>query len=521
MTTLVRLLGPPHAVRRGVPLPRPRGRKSWALLALVLTSSGPVPRSRAQEMLFPDAEDPQAALRWALTQVRRATGGALEIGGDPLCCTPAGDATVDVIDVIAGRRPTQWPAAEAVLPLLEGAEPDVAEFGTWLLGRRRSLRDAGVRIARAGSARAASPTRPSLVREMVELGGRMFDAGASRDGARILADAAHRARGTGDDDVLAQALARFGSGVVHAIASSHDGAAGALREAAGTASRGRHRETAAMALRELGFVASANGDLAGALRMLDTAQDAADGLPDQLSGVHYVRGFALTDAGRTDAALRELDRAAECGDRAGRPRRVASALAMRARARLQRGEEDLAAEDVAVARAMVHELGWTAMHPWVDSLAAEIAIRAGRLDEAETVLQDARALAEVLRDDCWLILTARGLASVRAKRGRPDEAVSALSDACTAMASSADPCCWIELSVRDALCSAAQEADPAAVPRHAAELAALADRTGLVEFATRAALHRARAGDRDAMAEARARAATQGNPALDALVARA
>jgi hypothetical protein len=194
---------------------------------------------------------------------------------------------------------------------------------------------------------------------------------------------------------------------------------------------------------------------------------------------------------------------------------------MRARLRLQRAEEDLAAEDVAQARALVRELGWTAMHPWVDSLAAEVAIRAGRLDEAEAVLQDARALAEVLRDDCWLMLTARGLAAVRARRGRPDQAVAALSDACAELAGTADPCCWIELSIRDQLCAAALEADPASVPRHAAELASLADRTGLVEFATRAALHRARAGDPQALTEARSRAAGQGNPALAALVSRA
>jgi tetratricopeptide (TPR) repeat protein len=407
-----------------------------------------------------------------------------------------------------------------VLPLLEGAEPDVAEFGTWLIGRRRSLREAGVRVSQRSGPR--SPTRPSAVRDMVELGGRVLDAGAARDGARILADAVQRARTLDDDGtVLAEALARFGSGVVHAIASSHTGAAAALREAAAISTRNGRPETAAMALRELGFVASACGDLPGALRALDAAQAAAEGLPDQLSGVHYIRGFALTDAGRPAAALIELDTAAGLAEAADRPRRFASAIAMRARARLQRDEDDLAAEDVSVARAIVGELGWTAMRPWVDSLAAEIAIRAGRLDEAETVLQDARSLAEVLRDDCWLMLTARGLAEVRARRGRPDEAVSALADACTEMAVTADPCCWIELSVRDALCVAALDADPAAVPRHAAELAALANRTGLVEFATRAALHRARLGDRDAVSEARSRAAGQGNPALDALVARA
>jgi DNA-binding SARP family transcriptional activator len=139
MATIVRLLGPPHVVRHGVALPRPRGRKPWALLALVLASSGRVPRCRAQDLLFSDAEDPQAALRWTLSQARRATGGAVEIGGDPLRCRLVGDTCVDVVDVLAGRAPTRWPATEAGLPLIEGAEPDAAEFGTWLLGRRQAL----------------------------------------------------------------------------------------------------------------------------------------------------------------------------------------------------------------------------------------------------------------------------------------------------------------------------------------------------------------------------------------------
>ncbi|MGH3589084.1 MAG: hypothetical protein ACRDQ0_22480, partial [Pseudonocardia sp.] len=113
MSTVVRLLGPPHAQRRGGVLPRPRGRKPWALLALVLASTGPVPRCRAQDLLFPDAEDPQAALRWALSQARRATGGAVQIGGDPLRHQLVGDTCVDVLDVLAGRAPDRWPAAEA------------------------------------------------------------------------------------------------------------------------------------------------------------------------------------------------------------------------------------------------------------------------------------------------------------------------------------------------------------------------------------------------------------------------
>lgn len=71
---VVRLLGPPRVETRGPRPPVPRGRTPWALLALLLTTTGPVPRGRVQELLFPDAEAPQAALRWTLSQVRRAVG---------------------------------------------------------------------------------------------------------------------------------------------------------------------------------------------------------------------------------------------------------------------------------------------------------------------------------------------------------------------------------------------------------------------------------------------------------------
>jgi hypothetical protein len=127
----------------------------------------------------------------------------------------------------------------------------------------------------------------------------------------------------------------------------------------------------------------------------------------------------------------------------------------------------------------------------------------------------------VLRDDCWLALTGRGLAAVRERHGRPDAALAALSAAAETFDASIDLCRWIDLSVRDALCAAACDADPSVVRKHAAQLSTLAERTGLVEFAVRAALHRARAGDREAATEARARSAQQDNPALAAQAARA
>ncbi len=519
MTVVVRLLGPPHVLRAGCPLPTPRGRKPWALLAVVLSSSGPVPRSRLQDLLFPDAADPQAALRWTLSQLRRALGEALWIGGDPVRWQLAGGTAVDVLDVLAGRTDPAWPLVEATLPLLEGAEPDVPEFGTWLVGRRRALQLAGRGVQRARAVGRCAPAGRSAVGDVVDLGRRMLDAGAAHDGVRVLAGAIRRARSLGDDAVLADALAHYGCGVVHAVSSTDPAARAALGEADRLAVRQGLPATAAFARRELGFVAPATGDLPTALRALDAAAGAAS-TPADRAGVHYVRGFALVDAGRSSAALHELDAAVRAAQDAGRPRLLANATAMRGRARLQRGEDDLAAAEITQARDLITGLGWSAARPWIDSLHAEVLLRAGRAVEAEQVLADALALAEVLDDACWTALVSRGLAAVQAGQGRHTEALALLSQATAAFAAGTDSCSWIELTMRDLLCVLAAPVDRAAVLREADTMTRLALATGLVEFATRAAVHRARVGrSDDARAEARGRAADQHNPALDALAA--
>jgi hypothetical protein len=96
-----------------------------------------------------------------------------------------------------------------------------------------------------------------------------------------------------------------------------------------------------------------------------------------------------------------------------------------------------------------------------------------------------------------------------------------LTAAVDAFAAGPDGCSWIELSMRDLLCDLAGGVDQAVALRQAETMTRSAVATGLVEFATRAAVHRARwagGGQReDALAEARGRAADQHNPALVAL----
>lgn len=513
--TVVRLLGPPRLDgAEGAGPPPGRGRKPWALLALLLCSTGPVPRGRVIDLLYPDAVDPQAALRWTLSQARRAVGDAVHLGGDPLRWELADGVRVDVLDVLAGRAPAGWPLAEATLPLLEGAEPDVPEFSAWLHGRRRDLATAGARLQRAHRGRTFSPAGRGAVRDLVRVGEHVMDAGAARDGTAVLAGAVRRARALGDDAVLAEALAHYGRGVVHAVASTDPTATAALREADRLATRHGLADVAALARRELGFVATATGDQPGALVHLGRAAAAAEGRPEQEAGVAYMRGFALVDTLASAGAVRELDRAVALAEAADRPRAAAAALAMRVRARLQRDEDEQAEVDVARARVLVAELGWTAMRPWVESLHGEVLLRAGRAAEAEAVFADARTLAEVLDDACWVALAERGLASARARRGDPAGAAAALRGTCATLVADADVCCWIELHVRDTLCTVTAAFDRPAAVAQSRVLADRADRVGLGEFAVRAARHRARLGDRDAVREQRARAGRYDNPAL-------
>jgi DNA-binding SARP family transcriptional activator len=104
MSVVLHLLGEPRIERDGDMLPPPRGRKAWALIAyLVLAERAPSRRSVA-DLLFSDADDPLAALRWTLSAIRRATGWSTdEIGGDPLAITLQDGHRIDLVEL------ADWP----------------------------------------------------------------------------------------------------------------------------------------------------------------------------------------------------------------------------------------------------------------------------------------------------------------------------------------------------------------------------------------------------------------------------
>lgn len=68
----LQLLGKPRIAGDGEAVPGPRGYKAWALLACLLLADSPPTRNHLVGLLFGEADDPLAALRWILSALRRS-----------------------------------------------------------------------------------------------------------------------------------------------------------------------------------------------------------------------------------------------------------------------------------------------------------------------------------------------------------------------------------------------------------------------------------------------------------------
>lgn len=158
----IHLLGRPRLAPAVGPAYQFRSRKSWAILAYLLLSDRPPTRSQLASLLFAEADDPARALRWSMSEVRRALGADSSIDGDPVVLRLPAGAVVDVDVVVRGA----W-AAAVELPgfgaeLLEGmAVRGAAAFETWLLSEQRRVAAASEAIlheaALASMARGARP----------------------------------------------------------------------------------------------------------------------------------------------------------------------------------------------------------------------------------------------------------------------------------------------------------------------------------------------------------------------------
>lgn len=140
MSITIQLLGRPRIVRDSGDVYKFRSRKSWGLLAYLILSERPPARSQLASLLFADADDPVRALRWGLSEIRRALGDDGSVDGDPVVLQLSAGAVVDVEVVIKGT----WTDAVSLpglgADLLEGmAIKGAAAFETWLLSQQRHV----------------------------------------------------------------------------------------------------------------------------------------------------------------------------------------------------------------------------------------------------------------------------------------------------------------------------------------------------------------------------------------------
>jgi len=137
----ISLLGSPRVWRDGVPVAPPRGFKTWGLLAYLVLNDQAVSRCRAAAMLFPDAVDRLAALRWNLHELRRLLGSECVLRGDPIALRLGPSDVLDVAVVRSGSWQQAVMIADPGAELLQGLSfAGCPGFEAWLEAQRGHLR---------------------------------------------------------------------------------------------------------------------------------------------------------------------------------------------------------------------------------------------------------------------------------------------------------------------------------------------------------------------------------------------
>ena len=308
MGLAIHLLGAPRVERDGHTLPAPRGHKVWGLLAYLIRSDVVASRKQLAGLLFEDAHDPLAALRWNLSELRRLLGDA-GLRGDALELTLEPTTYVDVAVVTSGTWTEALSVSGLDRELLEGMSfLGCPSFDVWLATERRHLQATAEGVLReAALARLAV----GAVTEAADLAGRLVRQNPLDENFQAL---------------LVRSLAAAGDGV------------GAARQAAAC------RE---LFQRELGVQPGAT---------LEAAIRTATATPTARPASGRAAALAQIEAGEAAIGARALDAGLQCLRRAIVEADATGDAALRARAR------------VALGGALVHaargrdEEGATALH---------------------------------------------------------------------------------------------------------------------------------------------------------------
>ncbi|WP_170127124.1 AfsR/SARP family transcriptional regulator [Kineococcus rhizosphaerae] len=452
-------------------------RKSWAVLARVLVGDRPPSRRDLAEELFGTADDPLAALRWSLAELRRALEAPDALRGDPPGVPP--DLACDAADLDAGTLPDD----DLGGTLLEGVEVrDCPGFDAWLLlararcaaRTREELHSRAVAALGRDDVDAALPlaTRAAaldvldeeaqelLVRALVAAGlpaqalahlgaceARLVRAGitpspALRDAARTAVPVRPAVRSA------AAARALLAAGVAACGAGAPDAGVGTLRQALAEARGSGDAGLQAGALLELGralvhAVRGADGE--GALVLHQALRAAATaGRPDLASDVLRESGFVDVQAGRHRSAARALARALR---QAGDDGRRAAVLAMQGMNSADQGRHRQAVDLLRESARLAATVGDDRQRSWSLGVLARSALLSG---DAEQARRAARTSLHLARRQSWTafvpwpqVIAAQAVAAIQGWAAVGEELEEAFAAAC----SLGDPC-WEGMAAR-------------------------------------------------------------------------
>ncbi len=504
MATRVNLLGPPAIEVDGAPVASPRGSKSWAVLAHLVLSDRPVPRSRLVDLLFEEAEDPAAALRWTLSQLRRALGDAVDLGGDPVRWRAGAGTIIDTVVVLDGS----WQQALA-LPgfggaLLEGVSVRAgAAFELWLAGERMRMAAAtAVMLHEATHNRLANGDAPAavelasrlvscdaldetghelLVRAMVAAGRPAEAAEQVRRSERLLRSELGRPPSPALRDALRSApvaavepgrsalLAAIDVGLGAAQAGVYDRAVEVLRRAA-AASEERRDELGARALAALGtvLVHGVRGSDEEAVGLLHRAFVRATecGAPAVAAQAAHELGLVETLRGHYPRMEAWFARAAELAD--GDAGLLAWNHVYAGLGRTDQGDYDLALATLEEAGELAGSTGDRRALAYAGTGVGRLRLLRGELAAARAALQSARATARELGWTSFVAFPQALLAEVDLIEGDLAAAAEGFEHSYALACQVGDPC-WESYALRGRGLLAAARGDDAAASELLAE----------------------------------------------------
>lgn len=156
----IAILGELHVTRSGQEIPLPASKKARALLGFLAATGRPHRRERLCELLWDMPDDPKAALRWALTKIRKAvdTEGQPRITADrERVALEIGDVSVDFRDM-RNRLKAEEPGSLVDLEdaarrldhrLLDGLDGAGDEsFDAWLAAEREDAAIVRIEVLR-------------------------------------------------------------------------------------------------------------------------------------------------------------------------------------------------------------------------------------------------------------------------------------------------------------------------------------------------------------------------------------